>query len=66
MYVRHNPDSAALCKIIITHAADLIDRFLLHHRGIADCCVYFSLYLKHFFLFSLFFDLPPGSEKQAA
>ena len=47
VYIRHNPDPAPQGEFIITHAADLIDRLLLYHRGIADCCVHLSSDLKH-------------------
>ena len=50
VHIGHDPDSAPCCELVIAHTADLIDRLLLYHRGIADRCIDLSLNLKHTFL----------------
>ena len=48
VHVRHDPHSAALRKIEITHPPDLLDRLILYDGRVADGCIHFSFDLKHF------------------
>ena len=47
VHVRHDAHAAAARQFVIAHAADLLDRFVLDRRGVADGGRNVSFYFKH-------------------
>ena len=52
MYIRHNPNAASFCKILITHSANLFNCFLLNYVCIANSCGFCTFYFQHCFISS--------------
>ena len=47
MYIGHDPYLRSCCEIMVTHSADLFDRFVLYNRCITDRRIYLSFDFNH-------------------